>query len=406
MLEIEEVIINDGEAGYGDAEYLCDEQPPAAAPPPSAADVKVKLSLPSGIIIKNTMPVVSAGSSASPSAISSINNGERAVPVKRKAPIIRKAGEIVTPIQKPCGSVTVSPGTMRPKVEWSKVAPPGLKAPLSTYTISSVHGSNNDDQHLVGNEMDDDPQPDDTVQQVKTASDHDQYTYTEEASSTVDLASLNDKLSRIEHMLEKVVAKQGQHDAALKALKFNIKDLRIELKNSSDRQSWNRSSDYSNDYSSHPVPPMKRERKRLVVFPIADDNYLLRLEDLIQVDEEIRNDLSGLFGEAPAISVYEFMRKNCHSLFQHTSKYTWTGKSAPNLPSLVPSNPAHKLAIVELLIACACEKFPYMTRDVIAKEFRRALTNFNESRVVRLKRKAEKFNLSQPMTLPEEDVVL
>ncbi|XP_065085694.1 uncharacterized protein LOC135707740 [Ochlerotatus camptorhynchus] len=392
MLEIEEVIINDGEAGYGDAEYLGDEQPPAVAP---ADNVKVKLNLPSGIIIKNTKPIVNAGSSASPSAISSISNGESAVPVKRKAPIIRKAGEIVTPIQKPCGTVTVSPSTIRPKVEWSKVTPPGLKVPLTTFTISSVDG--NIEQHLEGNEMEDDSQLDDTTQDLNNASELEQYTYTEEASSSVDLASLNDKLSRIEHLLEKVVAKQGQHDAALKALKFNIKDLRIELKNS-DRQS-NRNE--SNDSSSHPVP-MKRERKRLVVFPIADDNYLLRLEDLIQVDEEIRTDLSGLFGEAPAISVYEFMRKNCHSLFEHTSKYTWTGKSAHNVPSVPPSNPAHKLAIVELLISCGCEKFPYMTRDIIEKEFRRALTNFNESRVIRLKRKMEKSSANQ--TLLEEDV--
>lgn len=289
----------------------------------------------------------------------------------------------------------VSSSTIRPKVEWTKATPPGLKVPLSTFTISTP--DDNMEHHLEGNEMDDDSQLDDTTQDLKNASEQEQYTYTEEASSSVDLASLNDKLSRIEHLLEKVVAKQGQHDSALKTLKFNIKDLRIELKNSY-RQSSMRTE--SNDFSSHPVP-IKRERKRLVVFPIADDNYLLRLEDLIQVDEEIRTDLSGLFGEAPAISVYEFMRKNCHSLFEHTSKYTWTGKSAHNVPS-VPSNPAHKLTIVELLIACGCEKFPYMTRDVIEKEFRRALTNFNESRVIRLKRKAEKYNANQTL----EDEVL
>lgn len=251
---------------------------------------------------------------------------------------------------------------------------------------------------MDGDELEDDSQLEDTTQDPNNASEQEQYAYTEESSSIVDLSSLNNKLSRIEQLLEKVIAKQGQHDSSLKALKFNIKDLRMELKNS-DRATSTRTE--GNDSSFHPVP-IKRERKRMVAFPIADDNYLLRLDELIQVDEEIRNDLSGLFGEAPAISVYEFMRKNCHSLFEHTSKYTWTGKSAHNVPSVPPSNPAHKLAIVELLIACGCEKFPYMTRDIIEKEFRRALTNFNESRVIRLKRKMEKSSANQ--TLLEEDV--
>ncbi|EAT34789.1 AAEL013003-PA [Aedes aegypti] len=311
------------------------------------------MNLPMGVAVKR---------SSSPS----VGNGRQETPqVARKVPIIRKPGEVVTPNRKLSGVVKVSPSTVqaptlvRPKVEWSRVPAPGLKTPLSSFTITSINGGVQQD--VDENRID---------------------PYTQEDEGTQDPDEEDSK-----QLLERIVAKQGQHDAALKALKFNISDLRADMRSTVKTAKPKDSG--SNDISFRPIP-VKRDRKRLVVFPVADDNYLLRLDDLLKADEEIRTDLIALFGEAPTNSAYEFLRKNVQLLFAHTSKYTWTGKLIHHLPNIPASNPANKLAIVDLLISCGCDKFPHMGRDAVEKEFRRSLANFNESRVVRLKRQMEK----------------
>ncbi|XP_021701930.1 uncharacterized protein LOC5577108 [Aedes aegypti] len=372
-LEIEEVILNDNQTGYGEAEYLHDAS--LSAP---AANIKIKMNLPMGVAVKR---------SSSPS----IGNGRQETPqVARKVPIIRKPGEVVTPNRKLSGVVKVSPSTVqaptlvRPKVEWSRVPAPGLKTPLSSFTITSINSGVQ--QNVDDNGMDPYTQEDDGPQDPDE--EEQQYDYdTLEASGSADITSIDSRLTRIEQLLERIVAKQGQHDAALKALKFNISDLRADMR--STVKTTKPKDSASNDISFRPIP-VKRDRKRLVVFPVADDNYLLRLDDLLKADEEIRTDLIALFGEAPTNSAYEFLRKNVQLLFAHTSKYTWTGKLIHHLPNIPASNPANKLAIVDLLISCGCDKFPHMGRDAVEKEFRRSLANFNESRVVRLKRQMEK----------------
>ncbi|KXJ78463.1 hypothetical protein RP20_CCG004570 [Aedes albopictus] len=379
-LEIQEVTLNESEASYGEAEYLYASSSLAIAATRPAANIKIKMNLPGGITVKR-----------SHSPLNGIDNQES--PPKRKTPIIRKPGEVVTPNRKLAGVVKASPSTVQvpalvqPKVEWARVSAPGLKTPLTSFTITSVDGAvqqdpDGDSMEAYQQDDDDTQDPDDTEQG---------YEYDPvEGSGSADISSLDSKLTRIERLLEKVVAKQEQHDSVLKTLKFNISDLRADMRTTVNSASAKKTSDpRMSDISFRPIP-VKRDRKRLVVFPVADDNYLLRLDDLVKADEDIRNDLIALFGEAPTNSAYEFLRKNVQLVFVHTSKYTWTGKLINHLPHVPASNAAQKLAIVDLLISCGCEKFPHMGRDTIEKEFRRALANFNESRVVRLKRQMEK----------------
>lgn len=364
MYEIEEVIVNDGE--YEETEYLADaleKEKSTKSPVKKKEPVEIPIVMPS---------------------ITSVSGSEGPTPAKKKVPIVRKPGEVVTPVHmrastavKVSPSVVPSATTPVQKTAWTKVAPPGtnalLKAPEPTSTpIARI------------SKVEREPSPD---------SDKDNpFDHEYGANTGIEMRdptppgsprSSESQLNRIEKKLDQILMKLGQHDNALKLLKYNIKDLRIELKTCSKPQSE------TTNYETQQVP-MKRERKRLVVFPVADDNYFDRLEELVQADDEIREEVITLFHDAPTSSVYEFMRKNTVGLFDNTSKYTWTGKPSNSLPSMPPSLAACKLTLVEMLITCGSEKFPNCTRDSIEKEFRRALSNFNDAKYTKKKRRMEK----------------
>ncbi|XP_062547136.1 uncharacterized protein LOC134212882 [Armigeres subalbatus] len=372
MLEIEEVIVDENEADYDETDYPTHDQ----------TSPKTQLSVPRFKFNLNLPKSISVKKSSSPTIVN--ESRKQASQVVRKVPIIRKPGEVVTPSRKPAEVVKVSsstleiPALVRSRSEYSNALPHDSKTPLTAVKFNPT-----DDEVLSGSVSDavDEFPQDDHVTQHQNSDQWHKHSKFPESGDTEAMS----KLTRIEQLLEQVVAKQEEHDAALKTLKFGMKHLRADLKNTA-----NKAVVYARETSYQPIP-VKRERKRLVVFPVADDNYLLQLEDLVRDDGEIQEDVISLFGDATTKSAYDFLRKNVELLFAHTSKYTWTGKSSHNNAANVQAhNPANQLAIVDVLITCGCDKFPHLGRDAIKSEFRRALANFNESRMARLKRGIDK----------------
>uniref|UniRef100_A0A1Q3F276 DUF4806 domain-containing protein n=1 Tax=Culex tarsalis TaxID=7177 RepID=A0A1Q3F276_CULTA len=309
----------------------------------------------------------------------------------KKVPIIRKAGEVVTPMHlRTIANVEVSP-MLKPKSKpnWSKITPPTLKAlprkPVPTTSIVKQRVSPpHFDEDSRSNLDDEDPvQAEEETAEVQeqTESPDDQAT----TSKTYQPSEA--RMKRIESKLDLILEKLNQHDGALKVLKYNIRDLRVDLKNSTRQQA-----EVSTfEVQKHKATPVKREKKRLVLFPVPDDNYLYRLEELIQTDDDIRDEVITLFSDGPATSLYDYLRRNMSHLFENCSKHTWTGKPPHNgNPDAPPPLPACNLSLVEVLIATACDKFPNLTRDSIEKELRRALQNFNEAHTTRLNRRKEK----------------
>ncbi|XP_065085693.1 uncharacterized protein LOC135707739 [Ochlerotatus camptorhynchus] len=345
-MQFEEVMISDLSTGY-ELEYITED---------TEED---------GIAAKN-VPVSSA---------INVNNTEKS-PVKKKIPIIRKPGEIVTPVTvRPSGNVKVSPSisnlstsralTVRSKVEWKKVEPQLSKRPLTPAPRVVVAN----EETTVHPESDD-------VEQEHETFDHE---YAEPAA--INVKNPQTQADRIEKKLDMILEKLNQHDATFTEIKCNIKDLRVGLKNSvNDLKELPRGTSDANN-----GPPPKR--KRLVTFPVTDDNYLLRLEDLLQVDDNIRDEVSIIFKEAPTTSVYEFLRKNVYALFENCSKYTWTGKSSNAIPKGSSSNVASKMALVDHLITCTWETFPHLSRQSIEMDFRRALGNFNDTVYIKRKKR-------------------
>lgn len=272
--------------------------------------------------------------------------------------------------------------TARSKVEWKKIAPPLSKVPPTP--APSVLA---EEELTVAP-----PESEDLGHAGHEVSDHE---YAEAAA----VLNVKDKtqMDRIETKLDMILQKLNQHDAAFKAIKYNIKDLRVELKNSINGLK----EVAGGTYEATPQP----KRKRLVCFPVADDNYLLRLEDLLQADDQIRDEVTMLFKEAPKTSVYEFLRKNVYALFENCSKYTWTGKPSNAMPMMPPANVAGKLALVDHLITCAWETFPQLTREFIAKDFRRVLANFNDTVYTKRKKRSEMKLQNDFDTNADEDVL-
>ncbi|XP_058818392.1 uncharacterized protein LOC131681568 isoform X2 [Topomyia yanbarensis] len=292
---------------------------------------------------------------------------QAAIVPKKKVPIIRKPGEVVTPVYLRTAQ-SAEKASNAPRANWSKITSPAMRIPLKPSRTSAV--AQLSDKDFLEDCKSDEQSDSDTNADLTPIIDNFKTKYKGE------------QLDRIEQKLDYIVTQLSQHDNVLKTLKRSIKELQA---SESKRESSSRP---SNNESS------KKSRKRLIMFPVADDNYLVRMEELVHADEEVRDDLIDLFNEAPATSVYEFLRKNTYSLFTHTSKYTWTGKPSNRDLTGPPSNVAQKLYIVELLIVCACERFPDTAREYIEKEFRRALRNFNDTKYVKWMKKAERANAS------------
>lgn len=310
---------------------------------------------------------------------------ETVQPVKRKIPIIRKPGEIVTPIRVQAlanfevgssNSRTPRPTfTARVKPEWTKV-----KAPSQTLSLAATE-----------------PTLDNSSRAIMRAKPIQRSTlFSRNVSNPSSQHTEQTQMGRIEQKMNEILTRLEQNETSILQIKNSITDFTIELKNSITelKEHIGKQSEGSIQEETpkitRPLPSAKR--KRMVVFPVADDNYLLRLEELAGTDEEIQEDLTSLFRLAPTNSAYEFLRYNVAALFKNCSRYTWTGKPSNSCPNYPPCNSACNLTLVAHLIGCAAEIFPYATRDSISKEFRRALENFNDA--MKRKRHAEKFQAS------------
>ncbi|XP_055600659.1 uncharacterized protein LOC129749651 [Uranotaenia lowii] len=294
----------------------------------------------------------------------------------KKVPVLRKPGEVITPLGKrqPVGNASTS--GMQNKAlpagkhsEWSRVPGPWTK-PMMSSASQSIFPK---------------------LEHMQNESHGDDYHDDEELETPPCTSCYSKQMERIESKLDFILSKLSVHDDSLKVLKYNIKDLRVELKNSNKPTTAETSSSAPSLESFHIA--MKVERKRTIIFPISDDNYLLRLEELVQADENIRCEIISVYNEAPQNSTYDYLRKNITNLFENASKYTWTGKPPNNTPNAPGSNAACRLQLVEILISCCNEKFPQISRTQLQKEFRRALTNFNEARELRRRRKTESNQL-------------
>ncbi|EAT34788.1 AAEL013006-PA [Aedes aegypti] len=306
-------------------------------------------------------------------------------PLRRKIPIIRKPGEVVTPVPiqlghnpnaNPLSNVQVSPLSSssyqistprsiikaRMKPEWNKI-----EAPCKTLSQTSNRRARNQ-----------------TLLRTKPI---ESITLTENMSESVPTLqnSPQTQMDRIEQKMDEILNRLERHEATFQQMQSDITELRAELKTSV----MNLSDHYGKQVVGSNTPA---KRKRIVVFPVADDEYFLQLEKLVETDEEVQDDLAALYRTAPTKSAYDFMRHNVNSLFKNCSKYTWTGKPSNSNPNSLPCNSAYNLALVAHLLSCASEVFPFVSRDSISKDFRRALDNFND--VMKRKKQAEKLQLS------------
>lgn len=305
----------------------------------------------------------------------------------KKVPIIRKAGEVVTPMHlRTIANVEVSP-MLKPKAKpnWSKITPPTVRSlprkpvalPVTIKKRISPPTSDDDSRSQLDDE--DQEQAEEAVQEQAESP--------EDQATTSTYHPSEARMKRIESKLDMILEKLNQHDGALKVLKYNIRDLRVDLKNSTRQQAEVSSFEVQKRKNT----PMKREKKRLVLFPVPDDNYLYRLEELIQTDDDIREEVITLFSDGPTTSLYDFLRRNMANLFENCSKHTWTGKPPHNSnPDAPPPLPACNMNLIEILVATTCDKFPHLTRDSIEKELRRALQNFNEAHTTKLNRRKVK----------------
>ncbi|XP_058455118.1 uncharacterized protein LOC131432698 [Malaya genurostris] len=322
--------------------------------PPKAR--KVTITLPKGITLKN-LPRKKDKSPSDSIEMVEIQTGNGLKAIKRKVPIIRQPGELIVPKQfKSSETVTVSqsPSFDFPliKKEWTRVPPPGVKTALKEDRSAELSPETEE--------------------------------FDDETSQECDQSeSSNERLDRIEKKLDRMLSILNHHDSVLKGLKWNMKDLRLEIQNMPKAST---EEVYITDRD--PVPVL-RSNKRTIFFPIADDAYLLRLDELAQADEDTRDELTSLYDEAPSTSLYEYLRKNIGQLFQNTSRYTWTGRPSNATPMGPLSNAAHKLNIIDLLILTARDKFYNASRDLIEREFKRALTNFNDTKYSKQKRRME-----------------
>ncbi|XP_055640270.1 uncharacterized protein LOC129777805 [Toxorhynchites rutilus septentrionalis] len=365
----EEVIIDEHSPNYDEMDYFVDEEERQTVK-------KVEVKLPKGIIVRKCREQI-----AKPKPVIPGKNG-KSVGIKvneppipaRKVPIVRKPGEIVTPVHlRPREPVKVSPSVkpaseliMKAEFEATRVGVESPTAKSSSKQLSTRRSQPEPDPEVNGQydlEHSNDDGIDEVSQDLNVSANV-------VGPSTEQLNRIEKKMDLILGKMNQIMSKLTSHDGSLKLLKKRVNDLRSESVR--DTQS----------------PPPKR-RKNLVTFPVTDDNYLLRLEELSSTDDEIQREIVTLYNDAPDSGIYEYMRKNTYALFQNTSKYTWTGR----LPSLPPTNAACKLHLIELLISCGCDKFPNSSRDHIEKEFRRALHNFNETRSATRKRRLDRSKL-------------
>ncbi|EDS32588.1 conserved hypothetical protein [Culex quinquefasciatus] len=319
-------------------------------------------------------------------------------PPKKKTPIIRRPGEVVTPIPNHrTGTVKVSPSVYAPspttprvtpsgrvKNTWQRVAPYGIDVQVKPPVIRSAPvkqtppakrvqqvTENNDNDDSAADNDDDRNGFNAVYSRIKSEPS------LPLSTSIVTLETLDAKLDALDEKLNRIVAKLGAHDGALKTVKNNIIDLRSEL-----ATVRSGTTGYKTEFPPHAEQTKARPLKRQpqITLPIADDNYLFRLEELVQSDNAIREELFERFLEANGKSVFAYMRKNVGYLFNNTSKYTWTGRPSNSHKDAGPSGVASQLTLVDVLIDSGCEKFAGCSREEMEREFRRSLQRFNDAK--------------------------
>ncbi|KAL1397477.1 hypothetical protein pipiens_009724 [Culex pipiens pipiens] len=320
-------------------------------------------------------------------------------PPKKKTPIIRRPGEVVTPIpNNRTGTVRVSssiyaPSPTTPRVTpsgrvkntWQRVAPYGIdvqvkpvnrpapakQTPPAKRVKQVTENDDNEDDNIPADDGDDRNGFNAVYSQIKSEPS------LPLSTSMVTLETLDAKLDALDEKLNRIVAKLGAHDGALKTVKNNIIDLRGEM-----TTIRSGTTSYKTEIPHHAEQTKARPLKRQpqITLPIADDNYLFRLEELVQADNAIREELFERFLEANGKSVFAYMRKNVGYLFNNTSKYTWTGRPSNSHKDAGPSGVASQLTVVDVLIDSGCEKFAGCSRDEMEREFRRSLQRFNDAK--------------------------
>ncbi|XP_053696241.1 uncharacterized protein LOC128743649 [Sabethes cyaneus] len=328
-MQIEEVLVDEEKYDFGDVEFLEDDDNEDSAS-------------------------VSYETVVRPSPNKSLST-------KRKTPIFRNPGEVVTP------------SSMTPKQR--AIENSSDEKPQELYKTSNIKASRKKFP-TASRKKRKTPK----YEPPSTSSDSDSSDSMVNYKTNNINSFTNEQLNRIELKLDTIMSRISHHDKILRSLKHSIKALQDTPSTSKGKHS-----------EQEVKRPSKKRHKKLITFPVPDDCYLLRLEQLVQADKEIYEDLIDLYNQAPTTSVYEWMRKNTYALFINTSKYTWTGKMSNSVINGTASNRAQSLSVVHLLISTGCDNFPEISKDYMEKEFRRALGNFNDTKYIKWVKRAAKI---------------
>ncbi|XP_053699423.1 uncharacterized protein LOC128746398 [Sabethes cyaneus] len=121
--------------------------------------------------------------------------------------------------------------------------------------------------------------------------------------------------------------------------------------------------------------------------PVKSDEELQKLEEFAQSEEGSLR-LGKTFHGLSSKTAYDLLRIAVENLFGHSSRYTYTGRAAPNSRYAQAPLAAKALHITDILLDTVISKFNINRPDAVS-EFIKALSNFNEAVAMKKKRREE-----------------
>ncbi|XP_055612972.1 uncharacterized protein LOC129759525 [Uranotaenia lowii] len=181
----------------------------------------------------------------------------------------------------------------------------------------------------------------------------------------------NSRITNIEEQLDAILDNLVKRDEDIAYIRKNIAYTERFMKKKI--RAWKRK------HFERPLDEGQPEPKRLnlVTFPIPDQEYLERLEEALEEDEDVKMDLTALFYLAPQESAYKFFRRNLKNLFSNTSRYFWTGRLSNKSHDFPNRKPARTLNTIKLLLKCGEDVFDTASADALANECSIALRSVN-----------------------------
>ncbi|XP_055594807.1 uncharacterized protein LOC129745632 isoform X5 [Uranotaenia lowii] len=257
----------------------------------------------------------------------------------RKIPIIRSAGAVVTPVR----TAIRKPVQASPPLKMASV-PVKQEKPLSVSPENCLH---------------------------------------ETDSSNKPPSQPVDQIARIENQLDVILDTIGKYNEAIADTVYKMTRARQYILKCLRRMNFNQ---FKRSSKASPT----EKRKNSVLFPIPDQEYLERLEESLETDENVTKDLIARFCMTAHSDLYRFLRRNIENLFRNTKRYSWTGKLLrdDNLPKC--KIPAKNLKSMKILLKCAMEICDEQSLKHIEKTAQIALRRFTEMNLRHYKNKSKK----------------